>query len=236
MHQNQISRRCLLASVAGTGLATAISAVGQSAPESEQLSPECKEALEILKAGNQRFVNGETRHAHEAAQWRRHLVEGQRPIATILGCSDSRVPPELVFDQGFGDLFVVRVAGNIIEPAVFGSISYAVEHLKTVLFVVLGHQKCGAVTAALDGVLRKAGQPQEIERLLEYVKPAIAAIDPALPVAQQVELGVEANVRFAMKQMAETPEGQRALREKRIAIAGGVYELETGTVRFLDGR
>jgi len=220
MYQRLINRRCLLASVAGSGLATAISAVGQSAPESEQMSPECKEALGLLKAGNQRFANGQTRHSHEAAQWRRHLVEGQRPIATILGCSDSRVPPELVFDQGFGDLFVVRVAGNVIDPAVFGTIGYAVEHLKTVLFVVLGHQKCGAVTAALDGVLRKAVEAQGIEGLLKYIKPAIAAIDPALPVAQQ---------------MAETPEGQRALRDKRIAIAGGVYELETGRVRFLEG-
>ena len=233
--RRELSRRSVLAGIGAAGLATAITAAGRSAPESGQ-PPECKQAFDDLKAGNQRFVTGETRHAHEAARWRKHLVEGQRPIATILGCSDSRVPPELVFDQGFGDLFVIRVAGNVIEPAVFGSIGYAVEHLKTVLFIVLGHQKCGAVTAALDGVFRHAKEPQGIENLLKYVKPAIADIDPSLPVAQQVELGVEANVRFAMKQVAWTPEGQRALREQRIAIEGGVYELATGKVRFLENR
>lgn len=229
----KFSRRSLITGVGGISVAAALKADAQE-PDTEVPPKNAQEALERLKSGNKRFVNGETRHAHQASAWRKHLVGGQQPIATILGCSDSRVPPELVFDQGFGDLFVIRVAGNVIEPAVFGSIGYAVEHLKTVLLVVLGHQKCGAVTAAIDGVFRKAKEPQGIEGLLKYVKPAIKDIDPKLSASEQVERGVLANVRFAMNQLAETPEGKRALREGRIAIAGGVYELETGAVRFLE--
>jgi carbonic anhydrase len=236
MLDRQVSRRSLL--VAAGGIACSPAARGNTqevAKPKKSLPPESpREALDQLIAGNRRFVAGQTQHAHQAAAWRTHLVQGQQPIATILGCSDSRVPPELVFDQGFGDLFVVRVAGNIIEPAVFGSIEYSVVHLQTSLLVVLGHQQCGAVTAALDELRRNMQDQPGIEALLNYVKPSLKNIDPTLPRTKQIEIGVEANVRRATAQIAASPEGKRAIKEGRQHVVGAVYELTTGHVRFLD--
>ena len=236
MLDHQVSRRALLA---GMGTVACLPICSVTAQETQKPDPirrpqTAKEALEVLIAGNRRFVVGRTQHAHEAAAWRSHLVQSQQPIATILGCSDSRVPPELVFDQGFGDLFVVRVAGNIIEPAVFGTIGYAVEHLRTSLLVVLGHQQCGAVTAALDGLRQNVEDQPGIEALLKYVKPSLKDIDPTLPRAKQIELGVEANVRRTTKQIVASPEAKRAISEGRHEVVGAVYDLQTGRVRFLD--
>src|SRR6476659_1773858 len=153
------SRRQVFASVgmAVAGLACPLCAADP--PSAEPFPKGGAEALARLKVGNIRFVRGKTRHAHESADWRKHLVGDQKPFATILGCSDSRVPPELVFDQGFGDLFIVRVAGNVIAPDVVGSLAYAALHLVTPLFVVLGHGTCGAVTAAVDARLKKVKEP-----------------------------------------------------------------------------
>ena len=157
-----MNRRQLLAAAGLAGLGPrALSAADPPAPTDPA------EALSRLRAGNARFAAGQTRHAHESADWRKHLVGDQKPFATVLGCSDSRVPPELVFDQGFGDLFVVRVAGNVIAADVVGSLAYAALHLGTPLFVVLGHGTCGAVTAALDARLKKAKEPERIEVLLK---------------------------------------------------------------------
>lgn len=110
-----------------------------------------------LMAGNTRFRLGEQRHPHEQLDWREKLVNGQQPFACVLGCADSRVPPELVFDHGLGDLFTVRAAGEVLDDAVVGSIEYAVEHLKVPLVVVLGHESCGAVRAAVD-LVRSGGE------------------------------------------------------------------------------
>src|SRR4051812_7774932 len=119
MHEAPLTRRQLLASAGAA-------AVGRAEPSAAEPVPkDGGEALARLKAGNARFADGKTRHAHEGANWRQHLVGGQKPFATILGCSDSRVPVELVFDQGFGDLFVIRVAGNVIADDVIGSMAYA---------------------------------------------------------------------------------------------------------------
>ena len=110
---------------------------------------EANQAMARLEQGNRRCIEGQSLHAHDLAKWRERFLATQQPFATVLGCSDSREPPELLFDQGFGDLFVIRVAGNIVDPDVVGSIQYAVEHLDNKLIVLLGHQNCGAVTAAL---------------------------------------------------------------------------------------
>lgn len=236
MCEHPLDRRSLLVGMTGVALIPALGAWAQQPQSAASVRRPISagEALEALIAGNRRFVAGQTRHAHEAAAWRSHLVEGQYPIATILGCSDSRVPPELVFDQGFGDLFVVRVAGNFIEPAVFGTIDYAVAHLKTPLLVVLGHHQCGAVTAALDGLRQNTQDRPGIEALLKYVKPSLMGIDPDLPRAKQIEAGVEANVRLATKQAAASSELKRAVGEGSHRVVGAVYELQTGRVRFLD--
>src|SRR6476661_6455769 len=124
------------------------------------------EALARLIAGNERFLRGEARAGQLQRETLADLAKGQRPFATILGCSDSRVPPELVFDAGLGELFVIRVAGNVLSPEIAGSLQYAGRHLHTPLFVVLGHTNCGAVAAAIDARLRGTRQHSRIQLLV----------------------------------------------------------------------
>jgi carbonic anhydrase len=192
------------------------------------------EALARLKEGNARFARDELQHHHSSQEWRAQLKEAQHPFATLLCCSDSRVPPELIFDQGFGDLFIVRVAGNIIATDVLGSIQYASYHLHTPLFVVLGHEGCGAVTAAVDALLGQHGEPAHIAQLVEMITPGLKQLDLKQPRAKLIEAAVEANVRWSMQQLLAMPEAQKALREKRAALAGAVYSLESGKVRYLE--
>ena len=191
------------------------------------------EALGRLQDGNARFMRGEARFQTVQKDILAELTKGQRPYATIVGCSDSRVPPELVFDASFGELFVIRVAGNVLDPAVMGSIQYAAMHLRTPLFVILGHEGCGAVQAAL--ALRNEGalQPSRIAVLLDSILPGLENVDAALPPPVQLSAGVEANVRWSMRQLLETPEGRARMAEGVLKLVGAVYELETGRVRFL---
>ncbi len=162
------------------------------------------------------------------------LAKGQQPYATIIGCSDSRVPPELIFDTGLGELFVVRVAGNVFSPEIAGSLQYAGAHLGTPLFVVLGHEGCGAVKAALESMLHGAKQRSRIQILVDNMLPGLRDIDPALPVDVQLPSAVESNVRWTIRQIRETPEGQARLAEGRMRLVGAIYEIESGQVRFLD--
>jgi carbonic anhydrase len=195
---------------------------------------DCDEALLRLVAGNGRFVRGELIHPHEGEEWRRHLSHDQRPFATILGCSDSIVPPELVFDQGLGDLFVVRVAGNVIATDVLGSIQYAATHLSTQLFIVLGHEGCGVVKAALEEKSGISRHLRWIEGLMRLMLAGLTDTDAKLNFQQQLSAAVEANVRWSLKQLNSMPEAKRALREKRAKFVGAVYEPRSGLVRFLD--
>jgi carbonic anhydrase len=126
-------------------------------------------ALKALKAGNARFVSGQVSDIDTSAKNRKTLSEGQEPFAVIVGCSNSRVPPELLFDQGLGDVFVVRVAGNVVDPVVLGSVEYGVEHLHSPLVVVMGHQGCGAVSAAIAG----GEQPGDIGAVLALIQPSV---------------------------------------------------------------
>jgi carbonic anhydrase len=191
------------------------------------------EALGRLQEGNARFVRGEARFQTVQKDILAELAKGQRPYATLIGCSDSRVPPELVFDASFGELFVIRIAGNVIDPAVMGSIQYAALHLKTPLFVVLGHEGCGAVQAALATKVLGESHPSRIAVLLDGILPGLSGVDASLPMEAQLAAGVEANVRWAMRQLLETPEGRARMAEGVLRLVGAVYELETGRVRFL---
>ncbi len=203
--------------------------------DTETYPRDADEALARLKNGNQRFMDEKPRHLHEKASWRNLLVEGQKPFATVLGCSDSRVPPELVFDVGFGDLFTIRLAGNIIAEDVIGTLQYAVAHLHTPLVIVLGHEGCGAVTAAVDEMIyKKAKEPGHIESLIRLIKPGLSKLDLKQGQGALLNAAVEANVRWSMRQLSSSPGGKRALRERRVTLVGGVYELATGRVRFLD--
>jgi len=191
------------------------------------------QALQRLTAGNERFVRGEARFPTIQKEVLAELAKAQQPYATILGCSDSRVPPELVFDAGFGELFIIRVAGNVISPEVKGTLQYAGAHLKTPLFVVLGHEECGAVQAALKMMRDGHREREHIERLLENIVPGLKNVHVTLPAETQVQHAVEANVRWSMHQLLETPEAKARIAEGVMKLVGAVYELHTGRVRFL---
>jgi carbonic anhydrase len=191
------------------------------------------EALARLRAGNERFVRGRARFPTVKKEILAELAKAQRPYATILGCSDSRVPPELVFDAGFGELFIVRVAGNVISPEVMGTLQYAGVHLRTPLFVVLGHEGCGAVQAALHAREHGHRERRGIALLLENILPGLRKLGTQLDPEAQLDAAVEANVRWSMHQLLATPEGKARMREGKVKLVGAVYELKTARVRFL---
>ncbi len=161
------------------------------------------------------------------------LTKGRWPYATIFGCSDSRVQPELIFDANFGDLFIVRVVGNVVSGEVMGSLQYAGSHLHTPVFMVLGHEGCGAVKAALNSKLHDVEHQSRIQILVDNMLPGLASVSTELAGEAQLAAAVEANVRWSMHQLAETPEGKAALREGRARLVGAVYEIATGRVRYL---
>ena len=192
------------------------------------------EALARLVAGNKRFVRGQARFLTIQKEILAALTKGQNPYATILGCSDSRVPPELIFDAGLGELFMVRVAGNVVSPEVVGSWQYAAVHLRTPLFVVLGHEGCGAVQAALAAKFKGVRERARITTLLDNILPGLADIPADVPAEDQLRRAVEANVRWSMHQVLELPEARARVAEGVIKLVGAVYELTTGRVRFLE--
>jgi carbonic anhydrase len=192
------------------------------------------EALQRLIDGNARFLQGEARRAGVPRETLSELALGQHPFATILGCSDSRVPPEWIFDAGPGELFVVRVAGNVLSPEVAGSLQYAGRHLKTPLMVVLGHEGCGAIQAALQVKHERVQQLSRIQILVDDILPALAGLDPDLPPPAQLAQAVERNVRWTVRTIMESPEGQARVVEGRVKFVGAVYDIETGRVRFLE--
>jgi carbonic anhydrase len=193
-----------------------------------------EEALAALKAGNARFVAGKARFPTVQKEILAELAKGQRPYVTILGCSDSRVPPELVFDAGFGELFVIRVAGNVLGPSILGTLQYAGSHLHTQLFVVLGHEGCGAVAAAVATRFEGARHRSRIEVLLENILPALDGLDGTATDAGLLQRAVEANVRHTVQELLATPEAQARLASGGMRLVGAIYELESGRVRFLE--
>ncbi len=191
------------------------------------------EALSRLKAGNQRFAASQIEHPHMSAAWRNRLVSAQHPIAVIVGCSDSRVPTELVFDQGFGDLFVIRNAGHVMTTAVLGSIEYALLHLHVHLVVIMGHEGCGAVTAALDAKDREK-EPIELQEVLHLIDPALRDVSRTGAPEKRIAAAVEANVRYSQRQLVELVDERGKAAELDSRIVGAVYSLKTGTVSFLE--
>jgi carbonic anhydrase len=188
-------------------------------------------ALAELRAGNARHAAHRYEHPHETVALRRQLASGQNPHAEVLSCSDSRVPPELLFDQGLGDLFVVRVAGNVASDTELGSLEYGAEHLHVPLLVVLGHQHCGAVTAAVEG-----GEAEgHIGALVNLLRPAVVETR-GLP-GDQVENAVKANVEMVVKQLrGSTPILAELTSQGKLKVVGAVYSLDTGKVTWLPDR
>ena len=191
------------------------------------------EALLRLEAGNERFLAGTARFSTVQKEILADLAKGQQPYATILACSDSRVPPELIFDAGFGELFIIRVAGNVMSPEVAGSLQYAGRHLHTPLFVVLGHTGCGAVSAAIGTRLHGKQQLSRIQILVDGILPGLADLDTQLDPNTMLAQAVEANVRWSMRQILETPEGRERQADGSVKLVGAIYEIETGRVQFL---
>lgn len=198
------------------------------------------DALERLRDGNRRFVAGEHTIDELASGIRRMaVVSGQRPIATILGCSDSRVPVEVVFDQGFGDLFVIRVAGNIVAPSQVGSVEFAAERLGTRLVVVLGHTRCGAVTATLEDLQRPASnQSWNMNSIVSRIRPSVEgllATDLKNDHERLIDQAVRANVRASVNQLRHGSDVLELLiRRDGLRVVGAEYSLETGIVDFFD--
>jgi len=198
------------------------------------------DALERLREGNRRFVAGEHTIDELASGIRRMaVVSGQRPIATILGCSDSRVPVEVVFDQGFGDLFVIRVAGNIVAPSQVGSVEFAAERLGTRLVVVLGHTRCGAVTATLEDLQRPASnQSWNMNSIVSRIRPSVEGLlETELRHDHDllIDKAVRANVRASVNQLRHGSDVLELLiRRDGLRVVGAEYSLETGVVDFFD--
>ncbi len=204
--------------------------------ESEHRS-NAADALAALLEGNRRFVKGSSIHPHESADYRASLAHEQHPFATVLTCSDSRVTPVLIFDQGIGDLFVIRVAGNIVDEDVAGSIEYAVDHLHAPLLVILGHENCGAVTAAYHWFAAqdlREREPHEIESLLMHIEPAVRDLDRSKSESEQITAAVEANVREAIQQLLRIPDMRQAHAAGKVRVVGAVYSVATGEVRIMD--
>lgn len=199
------------------------------------------EALERLREGNRRFAAGIRSRDAVASQTRRNqVVAGQEPFAAILGCSDSRVPVELVFDQDLGDLFVIRVAGNIVASSQVGSVEFAAERFGTRLVVVLGHSMCGAVLATLEELERPTASPSpNLHSIVERIRPAVQTVLDTH--AQEtpdvlVQHAVRANIRASVLHLREGSQIlQRLIRRDGLLVVGAEYSLETGVVDFFDG-
>jgi len=193
-----------------------------------------EEALSRLIEGNRRFVSGQPRENLRLEARRSELAAGQEPFAAILGCSDSRVPVELVFDQGLGDLFVIRVAGNIVAPSLTGSVEFAAQRFGTRLVVVLGHTRCGAVLAAMEEGPSESEQSRNLNSIVERVRASIGGPDATDP-GDPVRRAVRANIRASARQLRNVSEViERLEREDGLVVVGAEYSLESGVVDFFD--
>jgi carbonic anhydrase len=179
-----------------------------------------QEALQQLIEGNQRYAKDKPLHADHSADRRSTLAKGQNPFATIVSCSDSRVTPEILFDQGAGDLFVVRVAGNVVGPIELESIDFSAKVLDSSLVLVLGHASCGAIRAVMDK------QTTDIEHIA-------ALIQPALPKGVDLEKAIKANVQYIVDNLKKSPYLKQLIAEKKIECVGAYYEITSGKVEIL---
>ncbi len=186
------------------------------------------QALKKLMDGNQRYVQKKRIFPHQNKRQISAIAKGQHPFTIVLGCSDSRVPPELLFDQGFGDIFDIRIAGNIIDDAVIASMEYAVEELKVSLIFVLGHERCGAVKATLDG----KPVPGRIGTLLAAIKPAVDQVKNQP--GDKLDNAVRANIKMGVNKLKSvSPVFSEAIKAGKLKIVGGRYDLDTSKVDII---
>jgi carbonic anhydrase len=224
-----MNRRTLLSGLIGAAALGKLSAQQSSGhPKTEASGMTPDQALSALVEGNQRFVSGHSKHPDQSMARVKELVGTQHPFATVLGCSDSRVDPDIIFDQGLGDLFPVRVAGNIVDDAVLGSIEYAVEHLNCPLVVVLGHEGCGAITAAVNG-----GEPgTHITFLVDAIMPAVT--EAKAQTGDVVSNAVRINaLRQAEILRTSKPIVEKAISERKTKVVVAIYDVKTGQVKII---
>lgn len=191
--------------------------------QSENFMPHA--ALERLLEGNRRFATDQSIHPDRTSERRQETASKQEPFAIILGCSDSRVPAEIIFDQGIGDLFIVRVAGNVVGPLELDSIEYSALYLHSSVIVVLGHESCGAVQAVLQGTTK------DIEEVAKLIEPAARAT--AGEKEDRVEKTIKLNVHRMVDQLKNSPTLKKLVEEKKLVIVGGYYNFHTGRVELL---
>ena len=219
-----------------TALLAASSITTLQAKDPEHGKVSATAALKKLQEGNARFVAGKSNSQHTTKNWRDSLTNAQHPFAVIVSCSDSRVPTELIFDQGFGDLFIIRNAGNVIATDVLGTIEYAIAHLNCKLVLIMGHESCGAVTAALMTDSEKSKEPIEVQALLTNISKGFKNTQLPTKQKEKVAAGVEANVQWSMKQLQTLIEQRKVNQTKNVKIAGAVYDLHNGKVNFLHSK
>ncbi len=201
----------------------------------EPIAKNPAEALRALKGGNARFFSGQTQRPDLSPMERRAQIIGQTPFAVILGCADSRVPTEMVFDQGSGHIFTIRVAGNVIGPSTLGSVEYAIQHLKTHLVAVMGHEGCGAVSAAMMmSEEQRRNEPEFIQLLIERIAPSVANLPAIRDSKARMREAVISNVRLQVHRLKENPVVAAAIKRKQIAVVGAYYEISSGGVDFLE--
>ena len=229
----QFSRRALLAAGSGAiavGFGANLLRPDQTvaaAPASEAAAISAEQALKRLMEGNQRYVTHKLAHPDQDQKRLLETAKAQHPFAIILSCADSRVPPEVVFDQGLGDLFVVRIAGNVVDDAVLGSIEFAAGNLNVPLVVVLGHERCGAVAAAVKGGV----VPNHISTLTKAIQPAVDKVK-GKP-GDFLDNAVRANVQLSVAEIKESEPLADMVTSKKLHVLGGRYDLDTGMVEIL---
>lgn len=202
------------------GVLVANTALIGAAPLSEARPTTPKDALNALKKGNERYTTDAMIHPNRSQARREALTDSQNPFATVLSCSDSRLSPVIIFDQGLGDLFEVRNAGNVAGPIVLASLEFSVKQLGSSLIFVLGHENCGAVNAVVKG------QADAIEPIASKIKEAVKGLKPG----SSLEEAIKANVRNVVQQVKSNPAIAKLISEKKVEVVGGYYNLQTGKV------
>jgi len=235
--QNKFIDRRQFLKIAGVGVGIAVSSVLVDARSAQAVTQDIEPdspdaALKRLLAGNQRFVQQKLEHPHQSQTRLQEVATAQHPFATLLSCADSRVPAEILFDLGIGDLFDVRIAGNIVTAEALGSLEYAAAMLGTPLIMVLGHERCGAVTAAVKG----KPLPGQISSFAKAIEPAIAQLNNKSNHKSEedlVENAVVANVRYQVKKLERSNLLTQLVKEGKLKIVGGRYDLDTGEVAIV---
>jgi len=216
--------------ITGFALALALSFAFLSVAGAKDMNKGAKLNLDSLMSGNARYAAGEPTHPRQGMERRKEVTLSQHPAAIVVSCSDSRVPPEIIFDQGVGDLFVVRVAGNVLNDVNTGSVEYAAEHFNVPLVIVLGHERCGAVTATVKG----GEAPWHIGSIVEAILPAVAEAKKCCSEGDLVEAAAHINVERAVKALRDSnPILSHLVKKGKLTVIGAYYDLDSGKVELL---